>query len=183
MPGSHVTSAPGRLELIRRFVNTYDVEDDVEALRTPDDLAAWLHAMELTPRQPGVRPADLRRAVAFREALRAAMAANHDREPVPAHALAVINDTAERARLVARLVADGRWTPQPQADGVDGALGALVAIVAESMADGTWTRLKVCVNDACQWGFYDTSRARTGRWCSMQLCGNRAKQQAWRARQ
>jgi predicted RNA-binding Zn ribbon-like protein len=66
--------------------------------------------------------------------------------------------------------------------GVDGALGRLLVLMSEAMAERTWPRLKVCANDACQWAFYDQSRARSGRWCSMQICGNRAKQQAWRAR-
>ncbi|WP_221891064.1 CGNR zinc finger domain-containing protein [Microbispora sp. KK1-11] len=52
--------------------------------------------------------------------------------------------------------------------------------MAAALADGTWARLKVCVNDDCQWAFYDNSRSRTGRWCSMRLCGNRAKQARWR---
>jgi len=58
----------------------------------------------------------------------------------------------------------------------------VLAIVTAAMTDGTWRRLKICANDRCQWAFYDESRARTGKWCSMQICGNRAKQQAWRTR-
>jgi len=34
-------------------------------------------------------------------------------------------------------------------------------------------RLKQC--EGCGWLFYDTSRTHARRWCSMQLCGNRAK--------
>ncbi|NBE84774.1 hypothetical protein GVV04_28150 [Micromonospora sp. NEAU-HG-1] len=30
--------------------------------------------------------------------------------------------------------------------------------------------------------FYGTSRSGAGKWCSMRLCGNRAKQEAWRGR-
>lgn len=33
-----------------------------------------------------------------------------------------------------------------------------------------------------QWAFYGNSRARTGKWCSMKVCGNRAKQKARRDR-
>ncbi|WP_245775276.1 CGNR zinc finger domain-containing protein [Nonomuraea wenchangensis] len=32
------------------------------------------------------------------------------------------------------------------------------------------------VPDRCQWAFYDHSRSRTGRWCSMRVCGNRVEQ-------
>jgi predicted RNA-binding Zn ribbon-like protein len=51
------------------------------------------------------------------------------------------------------------------------------------MAADTWRRLKVCASDRCRRAFYDRSRARSGKWCSMRACGNRAKQRAWRGRQ
>ncbi len=41
----------------------------------------------------------------------------------------------------------------------------------------------VCSSDTCQWAFYDRSKNRSGRWCSMQVCGNRTKTRAYRARQ
>jgi predicted RNA-binding Zn ribbon-like protein len=46
------------------------------------------------------------------------------------------------------------------------------------MLDGTWRRLKVCPGDHCGWAFYDHSRNQTGRWCSMSVCGGRAKARA-----
>ena len=96
--------------------------------------------------------------------------------------MATLREAAERGDLALSMTADGTWIGQPRAIGVDGALGALLVIVADAMTTGTWRRLKVCANDACQWAFYDSSRARSGKWCSMQVCGNRAKQQAWRTR-
>ncbi|SEF09442.1 Conserved protein containing a Zn-ribbon-like motif, possibly RNA-binding [Jiangella alba] len=178
------TPAPGRLETVRRFVNTLDVETGSDALTSPGALVAWLGAADLLSGDTGDAPGrdDLARAVAVREALRQTLAANHGGDPIPAAALAVLNDAAGRARLTATLTARDGWRPRPAADGVDGALGGLLALVGDAMADGTWARLKVCVNDTCQWAFYDESRARSGKWCSMQVCGNRAKQRAWRGR-
>jgi predicted RNA-binding Zn ribbon-like protein len=66
-------------------------------------------------------------------------------------------------------------------DGLDGVVARVVAATARALADGTWSRLKACRNDACRWGFYDHSRSRTGQWCSMAICGNRAKQTRWRS--
>lgn len=177
-----ITPAPGRLEAVRRYVNTLDIETGDDALATPDDLVAWLTAVDLLPGGDAAGPGDLAHAVAVREALREALAANHDGDPIPAAALAVLNAAADRARLTATLTARDGWRPRPSAGGVDGALGGLLALVGDAMADGTWARLKVCVNDACRWAFYDESRARSGKWCSMQICGNRAKQRAWRGR-
>ncbi|MBB5788048.1 CGNR zinc finger domain-containing protein [Jiangella mangrovi] len=176
------TPAPGRLDTVRRFVNTLDIESATDALTTPADLTAWLASASLLAGGSEAGPDDLGRAVAVREALRDALAANHGGDPIPAGALAVLNDAAARSRLTATLTASDGWRPRPAADGVDGALGGLLALVGDAMADGTWSRLKVCVNDTCRWAFYDESRARSGKWCSMQVCGNRAKQQAWRDR-
>jgi len=50
------------------------------------------------------------------------------------------------------------------------------------MAAGNWSRLKVCANETCQLAFYDSSRNRSGRWCSMATCGNRMKGRAYRQR-
>lgn len=36
-------------------------------------------------------------------------------------------------------------------------------------------RVKQCEGDLCGWLFFDTSRNRSRRWCSMADCGNRAK--------
>jgi predicted RNA-binding Zn ribbon-like protein len=65
---------------------------------------------------------------------------------------------------------------------VDGALGALLGTVAAAMADGTWSRLKACRADNCHWAFYDHTRNRSGVWCDMAVCGNRAKVRAYRHR-
>jgi predicted RNA-binding Zn ribbon-like protein len=46
------------------------------------------------------------------------------------------------------------------------------------MLDGTWDRLKACPGHDCGWAFYDHSRNQTGRWCSMSVCGGRAKARA-----
>jgi predicted RNA-binding Zn ribbon-like protein len=50
------------------------------------------------------------------------------------------------------------------------------------MSDGTWARVKACRAEDCRWAFYDFSRNRSGTWCDMAVCGNRAKVRAYRAR-
>ena len=62
----------------------------------------------------------------------------------------------------------------------DDVVGELLAIVARSQADGTWQRMKAC--PACGWAFYDRSRNRSRTWCTMAICGNRAKARGYRAR-
>jgi predicted RNA-binding Zn ribbon-like protein len=65
---------------------------------------------------------------------------------------------------------------------VEGALGRLLAIVAGAQDEGTWTRLKACPADDCQWAYYDRSRNRSAVWCDMRSCGNRHKVRSFRER-
>jgi len=176
------TPAPGALERVRAFVNTLDVDTGTDDIDSPSALGAWLVGTGLVERPPRASATDVARAKRLREALRDALAANHGGSALPAGAAAVLDEAARRARLRLRFDADAGWSPIPEAAGVDRALGLLLGVVATAMTEGTWSRLKVCENDVCRWAFYDTSRSRSGRWCSMRLCGNRAKQQAWRAR-
>ena len=177
------SAAPGRLETVRRLVNTRDIEAGTDALARPEDLCELLREAALLRPGANADPADLTHALALREALRAALAANRSGQPVPDGAVAVLNQTASRAGMSLSFGTDAGWAVQPRAAGVDGALGALLVIVVEAMTDGTWSRLKVCQNDTCRWAYYDRSRGRSARWCSMALCGNRAKQRGWRERQ
>ena len=70
----------------------------------------------------------------------------------------------------------------PEGEGADAALGRLMAIVADAVADGSWERLKACPREECEWAFYDHSKNRSGRWCKMEDCGNLAKAKAFRER-
>lgn len=173
--------APGRLELVRAFVNSVDLEDEEEQLGSPAELAAWLRAHDLPARDRPTR-ADLAHAVALREALRELLLAHHGDHDADAAAAGALEQAARRSGLEVRFDAGGAATLAPAATGVDAALGELLAIVAGAQADGTWSRLKACPWDTCRWAFYDHSRNRSGRWCRMDVCGNRAKAAAFRAR-
>jgi len=174
--------APGDLAQVRAFVNTLDIEHGGDELGTPGQLAAWLEEHDLLEPGTQVTTADVRRAAAFREGLRAALLSNNDGRPVPDDVVQVLDDVAARARprlrveggASARLVAEGQ--------GVDGALGRLLVIVYRSMENDTWTRLKACRSDTCRWAFYDHSKNHSGHWCSMEVCGARHKSRQYRAR-
>jgi predicted RNA-binding Zn ribbon-like protein len=172
--------APGELELVREFVNTVDIEAGTEALSSPTALGEWLQDHGLG----AVRATrqDLRLAVELREAMRAALLAHTDRQPVPAAASAALDGAACRARLQLRFDKQGRAGLEPQASGAAGALGRLLAIVNDAIAQGTWERLKACREHTCEWAFYDHTKNRSGAWCTMDVCGNRAKARAYRER-
>jgi len=179
MPASSpVIPAPGELEVVRAFVNTLDIESGTDRLRDPAAWASWAAERGLDPRATA---ADLRFGRGLREALRAALLANHDRSPLPQETVDALDAAANRSRLAVRFTSDG-LTLHPTGTGVDAVYGRIVSAVAAALVDGTWSRLKACAADDCHWGFYDTSRSRTGQWCSMSICGNRAKQARWRNR-
>ena len=174
-------AAPGVLELVRQFLNTHDVEEAVDEISAPDRLRAWLvsHHLEAGAQLEQV---DVERAAAMRESLRALTFANNG-EPLEPGALATLNEVAAGAQLLVRFDERGQTVLEPAGAGAEAALGELLAIVFRSMAEGTWDRLKACRAETCQWAFYDRSKNRSATWCSMEVCGNRAKARAYRARQ
>jgi predicted RNA-binding Zn ribbon-like protein len=93
-----------------------------------------------------------------------------------------LNAAAKTAELLVRFNPDGHACLVPVRGGVDGALGLLLAIVERAQTDGTWDRFKGCPDDTCGWAFYDWSKNRSATWCSMEVCGNRAKARAYRER-
>lgn len=174
--------APAELQPIRDLVNTLDVEDRVEGLTDPSRLRDWLVERNLLDSDTPVSAADLATAIELREALRSILRAN-DGHPVEARAIETVNRAAGELPLQLRFSSDGDPALGPRSGGVRGALAALLAGIALAEARGTWSRLKVCSSDTCQWAFYDRSKNRSGRWCSMRVCGNRTKTRAYRARQ
>ena len=63
---------------------------------------------------------------------------------------------------------------------------SLLVPVAESMArlvsEEDFTYVKACEGHVCSLLFLDKTRRHARRWCSMAICGNRAKVAAYRAR-
>jgi predicted RNA-binding Zn ribbon-like protein len=131
---------------------------------------------------PGAPPSDEDLAVArgLRDALRGALAGRagpvRDGQACAGGALASLT-------MRIKLGADGAPRLTPVADtGVLAALTRLAASTVPAEADGCWQRLKICAAPDCRWVFYDASRNGAGRWCSMRVCGNRAKTLAYRRR-
>jgi predicted RNA-binding Zn ribbon-like protein len=171
---------PEDLELIMRFVNTAELDEDIDQLATPASLRDWIREHELGD-GPEPTEEERRRVVAVREALRALLLANGG-EPLDPGAVKALNSAAAPIALKVRFGEDARPELSPAGKSVDAALGTIIAVVVKAMADGTWPRLKACREDTCQWAFYDRSRNRSGQWCSMAVCGNRAKARSYRHR-
>jgi predicted RNA-binding Zn ribbon-like protein len=176
-------SAPGELELVREFVNTLEVDGETrsEELRTPQLLKSWLEERDLLPRSAALNDHDLTRALVLREALRGILLA-HNGAPLGREPFEAFDAIAAEADLRVRMVGDDTVRLDPSGSGLDGVIGRIAAIVYRSEVEGTWPRLKACAAEDCQWAFYDASRNRSGTWCDMASCGNRAKVRAYRER-
>jgi predicted RNA-binding Zn ribbon-like protein len=169
------------LDAVIKFVNTVHYEQGraEEQLDSPAALSGFLadHGFG----DIDARPADLRRAVAVREALREVMAANNGGS-LEAAAVETLNGAATRAKVVAAFDDNASWRIEPVSGGVDHALGQMLATVFRAMSDGSWSRIKACGDPDCRWAFYDSSKNHSGRWCDMATCGNRMKARAFRER-
>jgi predicted RNA-binding Zn ribbon-like protein len=174
-------TAPVPLELVRAFVNTLDVEDGLDALEDGEQAQSWLEAHGLDGDEDSVDEEDRQRLIAVREALRALLDANNAGSQPPADALSVLNEQSAEAAVALRFDAEGAALVT-SCGGVDSAIARLLSIVHDSMNDGTWRRLKACPAEDCRWAFYDHSRNRSGTWCEIGKCGNRAKARRFRER-
>jgi len=169
-PGNR-PKAPGRLELLQRFINSHnhDFPDDWDRIGTAAKARAWLTEKELIRPGERITAAEAARLRDLREALRALIIA-----PSPA-AAATVN--AWQATL--RVVVDeaGAVALEPVGRGADGAVATLLSILHEAQLSGDWSRMKACRQ--CEYAFFDRSKNRSAAWCSMSICGNRTKNRAY----
>jgi predicted RNA-binding Zn ribbon-like protein len=168
------------------FVNTLHwraAAEPKETLHDVADLAAWARGTgQPHGRTPaGEEPHMFARAIAFREALaRIFTAVAHDAAP-EAKDLAALMRAHGRATSGNMLVPEGdHFALRPAHDETAGALDVMLDAIAASAVDLLTSpdlrRVRQCADDrGCGQFFFDASKNRTRRWCSMELCGNRAK--------
>ena len=173
--------APGRLELLQRFINSsnHDFPRDWDRLGSPDKARAWLRDKRLVGPEVRVSAADAARLRELREAIRALTIANQAGRPDPA-AAGVVRRASRTARLNVDVDDAGRTALQPDRPDVDGAVATLLGILHEAQLTGDWRRLKGCRQ--CGYAFFDRSKNRSAAWCAMSICGNRTKNRAYRRR-
>ncbi|MER8231382.1 CGNR zinc finger domain-containing protein [Streptomyces sp. NPDC094049] len=171
--------APGRLALVQSFVNSVNVEFGPDEFASGTGLVRWMEGNGFPAGTAAPSESDRLEAVAVREALRALMRENNGAGADPA-ARTLIERVAAHCPLV--LAFDGTGAPglRPGGTGTRGMIAQILAIVVESTVEGAWHRLKACHEHRCEWAFYDRARNRSGRWCSMAVCGTRSKMQVYR---
>ncbi|ANP55474.1 putative RNA-binding Zn ribbon-like protein [Streptomyces griseochromogenes] len=166
---SERSAAPGGLALIESLVNTLDIETGHDSLDTADGRARF-----------GLAEDELPYVRTLRESLRAVLLA-HAGHP-PHREVTPLGELLAHAPLY--VAVDGHDGSATLAPADTGPLLSRVAVaVAEAVVAGTWARLKACEAGTCHWAYYDRSPAGRGRWCSMQVCGARAKMRRYRAKE
>ena len=198
---SHVEDklAPMPLLRVQAFVDTLDRDLGTDVFAHADDARAWLADAGLRAADAGLRAADANRdggptdpafaddlqlAIAARDSIRALIGRNTRGTPLTPGDLAPLEEILGRSQPRLDVAADGRALlgPALPAETLADGLLALLLIIRDAQADGSWDRLKLCANPDCRWAFYDRSHSRRGAWCDMASCGNRLKNRNLRAR-
>jgi len=179
---THNQAAPGDLEEVRRFINTWSIPNQtrIETDLLPpliSDPMAWEREVSMCPLQSGDT---LETLLALRTDLRrtcAGHSADHD----------ALNPWFERTPMIAHVDSTDVGTTTQLKSVQTTYAGHILAIVANAIACSHWSRLKTC--DDCKWAFYDHTRSANKRWCGMskggpqgRACGTIAKVRAFRER-
>ena len=175
------------------FANTVDWrtgEHPQEWLTSYADLVAWSehagivteseahHLRDFAARHPTAASAALEQAIALREAIYRIFSAIVDERSPEATDVATLNDALSEAlsRLrVTPTVGGFTWQWASNEDSLDQMLWPVARSAAELLTADDLSRVQMCAGDDCGWLFFDTSKNRSRRWCSMEDCGNRAK--------
>ena len=176
-----VTNLHTQLELVRDYVNTRDFEIGSDVFDSPDGLGTWFSEQGLIDDLVEPTDSELAAAIAVREAIRDLLFEHNGIETDAESASQTLEAAGRESGLGVRFE-HGRPVLAPEADGARGAIGRVVAAVAELAPTDEWKRLKACRDENCRVAFYDKSRNRSRAWCSMEVCGNRDKQRGYRER-
>lgn len=176
--------APGDLELVRAFLSLHDHEQgDPDGLPPSlESLRWWLASRSLVEEEDAVKDQDLAWALRVRDALTAKVRENMG-EPPDAKATEFLNRAAEQTGLRVCFGCGDDGPIHVDATGVRGAIGRILGSAFLAELDGRWERFRVCHDPGCSSVFFDGSKNKSGKWCSMSACGNRAKVRAFRERQ
>lgn len=186
-------------------------DTEVDWIDDGDGLLAWLAQAQLAPAstlealRAQAMPGELDNVAAQARGLRdwfRGFVRQHKGRPLTSGAideLAPLNRLLERDEGFGRIVArdQDQDHDHDHADGRAPALAlrmmrrwrsqeALLLPIGEALAkfvcEEDFSHVKACEGPACTLMFADHTRGRARRWCSMAICGNRAKQAAHRQR-
>lgn len=118
----------------------------------------------------------------LRESVRAVFSARSDKKPIAKNWVEPINDILRITEGHDELSQQGEhWQLRfiARESGLEWLLAAIARSAAELLVEGPQAPVRRCANPNCRLFFYDASRTRRRRWCSMAACGNRHKVSAF----
>ncbi len=180
------------------FVNTEVMLDGVrtELLQNFSDFAEWLETAGIASAGDADRlikgwsdtraaKSSLQAARELRSQLRTSVENIVNSGRIPGSLAGALNAHLKYPRLVTdvisakgRLQVQSRWRLEKPADLVV----PVAHLAANFFSSADYSAIRKCENPECILFFYDTSKNHSRRWCSMGLCGNRAKVAAFRER-
>ncbi|MFF7215792.1 CGNR zinc finger domain-containing protein [Streptomyces sp. NPDC008238] len=174
---------PPAAVLVEAFANTVDLDLGTDDLAAPEQVSAFLAAHGLLDAGTPVTPGEHDRALRLRAGLREALGANVGDTPDPG-AVAAADEVLRGLPLLVAVGGDGPvLSPGPGLAPAEAALARIALAWSALVTTGDAARLKRCAEHSCGWVFWDVSKNRSRRWCSMRVCGNRNKARAYAARQ
>ena len=133
---------------------------------------------------PGRKPFPMASFVALRGALRKSCEALIAGRVIPRTEIRLLNAALNipGCRMLLQRQNGLRLEFIPLSQGWDWVLAQIAQSFADMLAAGKAERIRICPNNGCRWLFYDSTKGKTRRWCSDNVCGNRARVRRARAR-
>lgn len=198
LPALFLADSPG-LDFLNSIATPVDVP--VDWIADGEGLLAWLDQAQLVPRtmledlRERALPGELNQVAAqvrdLREWFRS-FVRQHKGAPLTAAALTELNPLnhlLERDEKYGQVVlARGAGNPALAVASLrrwrspESLLQPIAEILATLVTQENFASVKACEGPVCTLLFADHTRGHSRRWCSMELCGNRAKQAAHRSR-
>ncbi|MBS1999722.1 MAG: CGNR zinc finger domain-containing protein [Cyanobacteria bacterium SZAS LIN-2] len=166
------------------FINTRMKSKNqlVELLGSPADLLQWMFAAylisaaDIAYAEKNWTAQDLREAFLDALRLREAGLRAMESEGHRSAALSIVNEYLARPAIASELVATSSgYALRDYPVSAEGLVPLIARQVSGIFTDLDAGLIKKCRNDKCVLYFYDTSKNHARSWCSMEICGNRAK--------
>jgi predicted RNA-binding Zn ribbon-like protein len=151
-----------------------------ELLTDPRLLSDWARQAGLVDAAIDVTENELAGAIALREAAYRSVIARLEQRRPPVADVELLNERAAQPRLTPRLLRTGATRREGTAAQL---LASLAADLLDLLAGPDIDNVKRCARSGCTRLYVDSSRGQNRHWCGMGTCGNKAKVQAFRARQ
>jgi hypothetical protein len=180
-------AAPGTLEVVRTFLNTWWIPNDTR--EATDELTSLeaMHQFYATWFSKGDRDPEISIVPELVWQLRADL-----RKILGKGEVLVLSEWLARQPIEVKFSQDEEGMPtlqyRPAGSATCQLCAEVLALVVEAISRSTWMRLKACPD--CQWVFYDHTKNQNKVWCLMtasrpqgRSCGSISKVRSFRQRQ